>query len=89
MTAAAVMPPIPIKHYTGLMDWLTTVDHKKIGLMYFWFTVTMGVVGGLFAGLIRVQLATPGAIIETIQAAHLAGVDLPFNLYSEDKGVSS
>jgi cytochrome c oxidase subunit I len=83
--AAAVMPPINIKRYTGLMDWLTTVDHKKIGLMYFWFTVTMGVVGGLFAGLIRVQLATPGAIIETIQAAHLAGIDLPFNLYSEDK----
>ncbi len=82
---AAVMPPISIKRYTGLMDWLTTVDHKKIGLMYFWFTVTMGVVGGLFAGLIRVQLATPGAVIEAIQAAHLAGVDLPFNLYSEDK----
>ena len=33
MTAAAVMPPIPLKRYAGLMDWLTTVDHKKIGLM--------------------------------------------------------
>ncbi len=85
MTAAAVMPPIPIKRYTGLMDWLTTVDHKKIGLMYFWFTVTMGIVGGFFAGAIRVQLATPGAVIESIQAAHLAGVELPFNLFSENK----
>ena len=85
MTAAAVMPPIPLKRYAGLMDWLTTVDHKKIGLMYFWFTVTMGVVGGFFAGAIRVQLATPGAVIEAIQAAHLAGVELPFNLFSENR----
>ena len=24
--------------YRGLLDWLTTVDHKKIGLMYFLFS---------------------------------------------------
>jgi len=33
------VPMPPIKRYTGVMDWLTTVDHKKIGLMYFWFVV--------------------------------------------------
>ena len=21
---------------TGVMSWLTTVDHKKVGIMYFW-----------------------------------------------------
>lgn len=23
-----------VKRYSGLMDWLTTVDHKKIGILY-------------------------------------------------------
>src|SRR5215207_7697742 len=74
-----------IKRYTGVMDWLTTVDHKKIGLMYFWFTLTMGIVGGALAGLIRIHLATPGSMIEAIQHANLTGKDLPFNLFSENK----
>ena len=25
--------PRPGQHTTGLVDWLTTIDHKKIGLM--------------------------------------------------------
>ena len=83
MSAPAVMPPI--KRYTGVMDWLTTVDHKKIGLMYFWFVLIMGLVGGALAGMIRVQLATPGAVWDAVQAAQLAGEQLPFNLYSEDR----
>jgi cytochrome c oxidase subunit I len=84
VTAAATLMP-PIKRYTGVMDWLTTVDHKKIGMLYFWFTVTMGVVGGVFAGLIRVQLATPGAVLEAIQHARLVGADIPANLFSENR----
>ena len=24
-----------VKRYRGIMDWLTTVDHKKIGILYF------------------------------------------------------
>ena len=44
---------------TGLMDWLTTVDHKKIGILYggaglFWLLI-----GGLEALLFRIQLARP------------------------------
>ena len=86
-SAIAPMPSLEIKRYTGIMDWLTTVDHKKIGLMYFWFTVTMGIVGGALAGLIRFQLATPGAVIETLQAAHLAGGPEPFSLFSNGGGI--
>ncbi len=78
-------PQLEIKRYTGVMDWLTTVDHKKIGLLYFWFTVTMGILGGAMAGLIRVQLAMPGALIESIQEAGLNGTELPFHLFSENK----
>jgi cytochrome c oxidase subunit 1 len=43
-----------------IMEWLTTTDHKKIGLMYlinsyFWFAVA-----GLLAVFIRSELARPG-----------------------------
>jgi len=83
MNAPAPMPEI--KRYTGVMDWLTTVDHKKIGIMYFWFVVTMAIVGGALAGAIRFQLATPGAVLEAVSAAQLAGEKLPFSLFSENR----
>jgi cytochrome c oxidase subunit 1 len=44
----------------GLVDWLTTVDHKKIGIMYFLFSFTFFLVGGILALLIRAELAMPG-----------------------------
>jgi len=47
------------KKYTGLMDWVTTVDHKKIGLMYAAGALFFMLVGGLEALLIRIQLAKP------------------------------
>lgn len=42
-----------------LHDWMTTVDHKKIGLMYIGYALLFLVVGGFEALLIRVQLAVP------------------------------
>jgi len=44
---------------TGLVGWLTTVDHKKIGLMYAGFACLFFLVGGLEALLIRTQLIVP------------------------------
>lgn len=44
---------------TGLVGWLTTVDHKKIGLMYAAFACMFFLVGGLEALLIRTQLIVP------------------------------
>ncbi|MBA3845056.1 MAG: cbb3-type cytochrome c oxidase subunit I [Planctomycetes bacterium] len=87
MSATAMGLP-EIKRYTGVMDWLTTVDHKKIGLLYFWFTLTMGIVGGFLAGGIRLQLAMPGAVLETIHRAHLDGTAEPFALFGDtDRGL--
>ncbi|OGC77203.1 MAG: cytochrome c oxidase subunit I [candidate division Zixibacteria bacterium RBG_16_40_9] len=43
----------------SIKDWLTTTDHKKIGIMYLWFALFNAVVGGSLAGLIRSQLFTP------------------------------
>jgi cytochrome c oxidase subunit 1 len=43
----------------GLWSWLTTVDHKRIGLMYMWSVLFFFLVGGIFALLIRLELLTP------------------------------
>jgi len=44
---------------TGLMSWLTTVDHKRIGFLYGITALIFLVVGGLEALMIRIQLAVP------------------------------
>ncbi len=42
-----------------IIDWLTTVDHKKIGIMYGAIALFFLLVGGLEALIIRTQLAFP------------------------------
>jgi cytochrome c oxidase subunit 1 len=42
-----------------LHDWVTTVDHKKIGLMYIGYALIFLVIAGFEALLMRVQLAIP------------------------------
>ena len=41
----------------GLAGWISTVDHKRIGLRYLYTGLAFFVVGGLQAALIRTQLA--------------------------------
>ncbi|HUC93800.1 MAG TPA: cytochrome c oxidase subunit I [Paenibacillus sp.] len=48
-----------VKRYSGLMDWLTTVDHKKIGILYLIAGGFFFLIGGLEAILIRIQLWKP------------------------------
>jgi len=43
----------------GLWSWITTVDHKRIGIMYAVFAFSFFLVGGLEALLIRIQLGSP------------------------------
>jgi len=53
---------------TGPWSWITTVDHKKIGIMYFVTAMVFFVIAGLEALAIRAQLATPdGAILNADQ----------------------
>lgn len=47
------------KHYKGLLGWLTTVDHKKIGVLYLSGGFLFFIMGGLEATLIRIQLLWP------------------------------
>lgn len=49
---------VPSKELPGWLGWLTTVDHKKIGIMYIVSAFFFFLIGGIEALLIRVQLAT-------------------------------
>jgi cytochrome c oxidase subunit I len=49
----AVVPP------STLYAWLTTVDHKKIGVLYLVTSAVFFVVGGLEALVMRIQLSQP------------------------------
>jgi len=40
-------------------EWLTTVDHKKIGIMYIVYALIFLVIAGAMAIMIRIQLAVP------------------------------
>src|SRR5437763_6068197 len=46
--------------WTGVLhDWVTTVDHKKIGILYVLMAVTFLVVAGGEAVLLRLQMFRP------------------------------
>ena len=40
----------------GVLGWLMTTDHKRIGLLYFWTTLVLFAAGGAEALLMRTQL---------------------------------
>ncbi len=44
----------------GILAWITTVDHKKIGLMYIAVSFLFFIISGVLALLIRAELAAPG-----------------------------
>jgi cytochrome c oxidase subunit I len=52
---------------TGLIGWLTTVDHKRIGFLYGISALFFFLVGGTEALLIRLQLAVPNNTVLTAQ----------------------
>ncbi len=53
MAQAAVRRP------PGWLEWLATVDHKRIGLLYLGTTFVFFLIGGLLALVMRLQLAGP------------------------------
>src|SRR5215207_11592869 len=63
MATTATAPAIPSTDSyvgtSGIWNWLTTVDHKRIGTLYLFTSLFFFFVGGLEAALIRWQLALP------------------------------
>src|SRR5437879_5368706 len=52
----------------GFWSWFTTIDHKKIGLLYGFTAFLFFVIGGIEALLIRAQLARPdGTLLNASQ----------------------
>jgi len=52
----------------GVWSWVTTVDHKRIGILYAVSALVFFVVGGLEALLIRIQLAGPNGTVLSADA---------------------
>jgi cytochrome c oxidase subunit 1 len=44
---------------TGILKWLTSTDHKVIGVNYIVTSTVMMLIGGFFAEIIRAQLVSP------------------------------
>jgi cytochrome c oxidase subunit I len=44
---------------TGWLSWLTTTDHKRIGILYLFATFMFFIIGGAEALIMRLQLAQP------------------------------
>src|SRR5262250_2710962 len=51
----AVSPSFPERVHS----WVTTVDHKRLGLMYIFLGLLYLVIGGIEAIIIRIQLIRP------------------------------
>ena len=48
---------------TGVMSWITTIDHKRIGILYGVTAFIFFILGGIEALLMRLQLATANASV--------------------------
>ncbi len=53
--------------HTGILSWLLTVDHKRIGLMYLYAILSFFVVGIIIGLLMRLELIAPGRQIMDAQ----------------------
>ena len=45
--------------YAGVLGWITTVDHKRIGVLYGVTALVLMSIAGVEAGVLRMQLAVP------------------------------
>ena len=52
----------------GLVDWLTTTDHKRIGILYISTALGYFLLAGVMAELIRGELSAPGLQLVDAQA---------------------
>ena len=74
----------------GLWSWITTIDHKRIGIMYAVASLVFFLVGGLEALLIRAQLATANSTLVSADAYNQLAVflfDFNFSHSSPDEGI--
>jgi cytochrome c oxidase subunit 1 len=68
VTAASPVAAAQPADRSDFLTWLTTTDHKRIGLLYLVTSFAFFLVGGLLAMLIRAELAVPGLQLVDEQA---------------------
>ncbi|MGD0583117.1 MAG: cbb3-type cytochrome c oxidase subunit I [Bacteroidales bacterium] len=49
--------------YKGILGWLLTTDHKRIGLMYFYVIIVFFFIAAFLGLLMRIELIAPGPTI--------------------------
>lgn len=65
MSDLPITPGLPLETEAGAhggewLNWIGTVDHKRIGVLYLLATLVFLCIGGIEALLMRIQLAWPG-----------------------------
>ena len=55
-----------LTHTRGILSWLVTLDHKRIGVMYLIGVMTAFLVGGVFALLVRTTLLIPNGTVDSL-----------------------
>ena len=58
--ATTALTPAATGARSGLYEWLTTTDHKKIGILYLANSFVMFIIAGILALVVRAELAFPG-----------------------------
>jgi cytochrome c oxidase subunit 1 len=65
--ATTTLTPTGIRSRSSVFAWITTTDHKKIGIMYVINSFIFFFIGGLLALGVRAELAEPGLQFVTAQ----------------------
>jgi cytochrome c oxidase subunit 1 len=60
MATTALSPTAETYHRSWVIEWLTTVDHKKIGILYIVNSFAFFFAAGILALVVRSELAVPG-----------------------------
>ncbi len=62
-TGALVQNPVRKDPYKGIWSWLTTVDAKRIGILYGGSAIVFFIIAGIEAEIMRIQLIQPGMTV--------------------------
>ena len=63
------LEPLPkLRSANGFLQWISSVDHKMIGIMYLWTSLIFLMIGFGEAMLMRIQLAQPGNTVLSPEA---------------------
>ena len=65
--ATTALTPAAAGYRSGLYEWVTTTDHKKIGILYIVNSFIFFLLAGLLALGVRAELAQPGFQLLTHQ----------------------